>query len=907
MKWISHLSLVVVLFSSSLLAAADVRDAEQQFRQGEYRQALAAAKAEVDRGVWNERWPRLLIQCQLLLGQYPQARATYEAALQRYSSSIPLRQLGGDVYRFNNDPVRGERELEAILEIVRRSPWRYSDKENLIAIGRYFLHRGEDAKKVLELFYDRVRNTDANFVDAYVASGELALDKHDYAMAAKDLDRAAKMKPDDPQIAFLQFEAWQSSDSQRAQAMRARALSLNPNHLPSLLSLADDAIDAEQFEQAEEILQTILRINPYQPQAWAYHAVIAHLQGHFEAERLLRKAALCRWESNPEVDHLIGNKLSRHYRFTEGAEYQQRSLKKKPDFVEAKFQLAQDLLRIGQDEAGWKMADEVFQQDGYNVVAHNLVNLHDVLRKFTTLEAEGFQIRMDAREARIYGDDVIDLLAEARRTLTEKYAVELDEPTIIEIFPQQKDFAIRTFGVPGGAGFLGVCFGRLITANSPASQTQTPANWQAVLWHEFCHVVTLQKTKNRMPRWLSEGISVYEELQRDGRWGQSMTPTYREMILGDAFTPMSDLSSAFMQPKSAMHLQFAYYESSLAVRYIVEQHGFDTLKKILSDLAIGLSINDALTRSIGSLEVIDQQFADFSKSLANDYGKPEAWKRETPEADELDPNDPFSGLVDEPSPTRFEILLKQAAAQVAAKKWSEALDTIAETRELFEEPDVPIAVLSLEAEVYRQQQATDQELQVLTSIANRSSDSVASYRRLIELTEQQQDWEAVARYADQLAAVNPLTAEVQEQIAHAAEQTGTYQRSVRALQALTEMEPIDPAGLRFRLAKSLAEVGETSDARRQLLIALEQAPRFRDAHRLLLRLNQPPASEPSPAAVEPKTDEPTESEAKAEKRSDPDPSAEPDPPVKPDEPAANDDPAEADAQADVDTQQEKAP
>ena len=49
--------------------------------------------------------------------------------------------------------------------------------------------------------------------------------------------------------------------------------------------------------------------------------------------------------------------------------------------------------------------------------------------------------------------------------------------------------------VTGGAGFLGVCFGSVITANSPASQSASPANWQSVLWHEFCHVVTLQKTK----------------------------------------------------------------------------------------------------------------------------------------------------------------------------------------------------------------------------------------------------------------------------------------------------------------------------------------------------------------------------------------------------------------------------
>jgi hypothetical protein len=144
--------------------------------------------------------------------------------------------------------------------------------------------------------------------------------------------------------------------------------------------------------------------------------------------------------------------------------------------------------------------------------------------------------------------------------------------------------------MPGNPGYLGVCFGSLITANSPASQGAHPVNWQAVLWHEFCHVVTLQmtrnkmprwlsegisvyeehqanptwgerpanweavlwhefchvvtlhKTHNKMPRWLSEGISVYEERQADPAWGQSMNPQYREFILNGEATPVSQLS-----------------------------------------------------------------------------------------------------------------------------------------------------------------------------------------------------------------------------------------------------------------------------------------------------------------------------------------------------------------------------
>ena len=40
----------------------------------------------------------------------------------------------------------------------------------------------------------------------------------------------------------------------------------------------------------------------------------------------------------------------------------------------------------------------------YNVMSYNLVTLHDIIKKFKTLEDEHFLVRMDPKEAGIYGD-----------------------------------------------------------------------------------------------------------------------------------------------------------------------------------------------------------------------------------------------------------------------------------------------------------------------------------------------------------------------------------------------------------------------------------------------------------------------------------------------------------------------
>ena len=181
----------------------------------------------------------------------------------------------------------------------------------------------------------------------------------------------------------------------------------------------------------------------------------------------------------------------------------------------------------------------------------------------------------------------------ARKTLVEKYGVTLNEPVIVEVFPQQKEFAVRTFGLPGAEGLLGVCFGRVVTARSPASQGEHPSNWEAVLWHEFCHVVTLGKTRNKMPRWLSEGISVYEEGQENATWATAFDPRYRKLILSSGLTPLSRLSSAFLTAKTPLDVQFAYFESALAVAFLIERFGLPNLKNLLDDLGAGLSLNRA--------------------------------------------------------------------------------------------------------------------------------------------------------------------------------------------------------------------------------------------------------------------------------------------------------------------------
>jgi tetratricopeptide (TPR) repeat protein len=695
------------------------------------------------------------------------------------------------------------------------------------------LQRAADPRQVLELVYDPLRKEAPGFVEVYFATAELALEKYDFALAAETLRSAPRAAAKDPQHHFLLARAYAADDPQRMEAAITAALELNPRHVESLLLRVDRLIDGEQYPQAEEQLKQVFAVNSNHPLAWAYKAVLAHLASDDSAEREARQQALARWKTNPEVDHLIGRKLSQKYRFAEGAAYQRRSLAFDAEYRPAKIQLSQDLLRLGEEEEGWRLAQEVAQHDAYDVMAFNLITLEEQLAKFRTIGGDDLIVRMDSREAELYGERVLKLLREARHKLCEKYDVSLDQPIVIEIFPQQKDFAVRTFGMPGVAGFLGVCFGRVITANSPASQGENPANWEAVLWHEFCHVVTLHKTHNKMPRWLSEGISVYEERQANATWGQSMTPQYREIILSGKMTPVSRLSSAFLSPPSPLHLQFAYYESSLVVEYLIEKHGIDALRNILRDLGEGLDINEALIRHTAPLGRLDAEFAKFARNRAEALAPEGTWEKP-----KLPPGADSQALAKwlEQHPRSVPGLMRWSRQLIAERKFKEALAAAKRLKEIYPDGIDAESSYAIAAAAHRGLAALAEERAALEELASRDPDAASAYLRLMEIGEGQRDWESVASNARRMLAVNPLVAAPHRYLAHAAEKLGQRDDAIRAYKALLLFDTTDTAETHFRLAQLLRDAGDRVAAKRHVLQALEEAPRFLAAHRLLLEL-----------------------------------------------------------------------
>ena len=850
-KVLAALTLTLALWIPTSRAASAVDDAETQLRTGRYEEAIAAAREALESKSPGEAWHRVLLEGLLTTGQYPEALAAWTNAVAQEGRSVRLRWIGRDVLLANGDTEGAAAQLNTIAQLVGNRAGNYRDIPSLVVYGQAALLSGADPKIVLDRVFDVARKAAPGSREVLLASGNLALEKHDFALAAKRFDEGLKQSTNDPDLHFGRARAFAPSQRDQSALSLEAALKINPRHIPSLLLMADQRIDAEDYDGAQELLGAVSKTNPHHPEAAAYEAVIAHLRNQPTAETEALKRGLRFWTNNPLVPHRIGAKLSQKYRFAEGAALQREALRFDPDFLPAKAQLANDLLRLGDEDDGWRLAQEVHKRDAYDVTQFNLVTLHDTLATYTSLTNGHFIVRMQSREASLYGPRVLALLERARTNLVPKYGATLAEPTLVEIFAQSKDFGVRTFGMPDNPGYLGVCFGRVVTANSPATNPGGTVNWEAVLWHEFCHVVTLQRTRNKMPRWLSEGISVYEERQADPSWGEHLTPKYREMLLGADLTPIARLSAAFLMPKSPLHLQFAYFESSLVVEYLVERFGIDRLREILGDLHDGQFILESLERRTIPLADLEKEFAAFARKKAEsmapglDWQKPEFARKggigPGGEAEFEAEMGPWA----EAHPTNYWALDHRIQTLLKAKRWAEAKEPLGVLIERF--PDQTGAGSARErlARVHRELGETNAEWGLLLEVVRREAAAPEACQRLLQLASDREDWAALRLGAERYLAVNPLVEIPYRPLAESAEKTGAIPEAVAAYETLLKLDPLRPGELHYQIAR-LSQATDRDRARRHLLCALEDTPRHRDALALLLTLSGPGTPSPAP-------------------------------------------------------------
>jgi len=187
-------------------------------------------------------------------------------------------------------------------------------------------------------------------------------------------------------------------------------------------------------------------------------------------------------------------------------------------------------------------------------------------------------------------------------------------------------------------------------------------------------------------------------------------------------------------------------------------------------------------------------------------------------------------------PDSFWGLERQAARLISKERWAEAKAPLERLLALCPEYVGPGNAYEPLAKVHRQLSEPDAEMRVLRRLAELDADAVDACLRLLGLCEAAGDWAGLSWGAERLLAVDPLLKAPHRSMIRAARELGTPAGAMGSYRALLVMDPTDPADLHLGLARLLRSQGKLEDAKRQLLEALEEAPRFREAHREVLAL-----------------------------------------------------------------------
>jgi tetratricopeptide (TPR) repeat protein len=611
---------------------------------------------------------------------------------------------------------------------------------------------------------------------------------------------------------------------------------VNPNSVDALVFLAEQAIDAGHHDEARRSLERALAINPSSLDAHALLAGLAFIEDRtpeFDAETAKVQAIAPR---DGDAFRVAGELAAHNYRFDEAVALTRRALTIDPDNPRTQADLGLQLLRVGDEAAARTVLEASFKRDAFNRVTKNLLDMLDRVDKFETVRDGDLIFRMAKDEVPVLQDYAAPLAHQALKTFSSKYEFTPKGPILVEIFDKQDDFAVRSVGLPGMIGALGACFGRVVTMDSPKARPGE-FQWEAVLWHELAHVVTIQMSNQRVPRWLTEGISVYEEKRARPEWGRDMDVEFARLLERGETLTLKDLNAAFQDPRK---ISLAYFQASLLVEHLVSAYGQAGLNKLLRAYGEGLDTPAALKAALGT--DFDQLQVGFDQSVEHEFGN---LRRALAVPKDVDLGrqslDSLQTLAAD-NPRSFPIVDSYALALRKAGRLDEAMAQFERAAPLVpqatggESPHAQMAAIALE----KHDQA--RAIAELTAVLAADFDNVDAARRLASLLREAgvTDPARLRPVYARIVAIDPFDGGAHAALGRLALAHDDVDAASREFRTVLALGPADEAGARTDLAESYFKAGKRAEAKKQTLAALEIAPTYERAQTLLLKLSGSP-------------------------------------------------------------------
>ncbi|MCB9385740.1 MAG: tetratricopeptide repeat protein [Bryobacterales bacterium] len=619
----------------------------------------------------------------------------------------------------------------------------------------------------------------------------------------------------------------------KAKEIVDRVLEEQPEQVKGYLLRAQMLLEEKDLAKADEALDTALemceKLGVAPTEAYALKASEDLIRGVTDSE--WTKRAL---DYNPTYGEIYS--IPAHYyvitrRYREAAELLQKAVELNPRLSSAQADLGVNLLRENKEDEGRRRLEIAFEGDPFSAKTVNSLRLLDSFENFRTfssrdmtqfeddqdaraaLEAPEIIVRLHKKEADLLRPYVIDLAEKSVASFSKKYGFMPQRPIHVELYPDHDDFAVRTMGMPG-IGLLGVTFGYLVAMDSPSGRSPGTFHWGTTLWHEMAHVFTLEATDHLVPRWYSEGISMYEEWEARPNWGEPITPDFVMAFNEGKLLPVADLDKGFIRPSYPNQIAVSYFQAGLVCQMIDREWGPEKLVEILNLYGKEASTPEAIRQALGvEPEEFDKRFREFLirklGPLADD-GALKLWREE----------------------------LKEMLTAAKASDWDKVIPMGRKLEKMYPgyvEAGSPYLIL---ADAYEEKGERTEAIAELQAYLDRGGRSPERLKKLADWYAEAGEPDKAIAALDEVLYVWPADEQLHVKMGDLLLEKDRPKQALREYQAALAMDPLDKAAAHFRLAETYYTLRDSEKARRHVLLSLEAAPSFRPAQKLLLELTK---------------------------------------------------------------------
>ncbi len=606
-------------------------------------------------------------------------------------------------------------------------------------------------------------------------------------------------------LALIQDENYET----KAADLARKALEIDPKLVEAQELLARLALEDNNNAKAIEEAKKALAIDSNAEQAKAILATIDWLADKKDTA----------WDPHTAAGYATaGHFMTLNRRYDEAIAYYRRALEIDPGLNRARSELGINLMRVGQDKEAYSELETCFNNGFRNSATKNSLKLMDSYKNYVTFKNGQTILKLHKKEAELLRPYFEAEMERIIATYEKKYRMKLEHPVQVEVYPDHEDFAVRTLGMPG-LGALGVTFGYAIAMDSPSSRKPGSFHWASTMWHEMSHVFTLEMTNHRVPRWFTEGIAVHEETAVSPEWGDRLGPDEILAIKDHQLLPVAELDRGFIHPTRPQQVIVSYFQAGKICDYITDKWGWDTILAMLKDYA-----NDMDTPAVIRKELkldpaqFDQEFlAHLEAETKQTVDHFDEWKKRVK--------------------TVYELTQK--------KDWDGVIKEGTAIRDFYPDYVEEHSIYELLAQAYEAKGDKKGAIAELERYVKQGGREPATIKKDAKLLEEAGNKQEAAAVLNRLNYIYPMDNDAHQELGELDLALGNTAGAVRELHSVAFHNPIDPAKAHYELARAYQLNHQDDKAKDEVLAALETAPGYRQAQKLLLELSGDTGTQPT--------------------------------------------------------------